>query len=322
MLIHRVFLLPAVLLALGIAGSVTAQPSLVPTDAKWGLMVDVNQLINSGLGRSLEARAAAEERQNVDAFIGRLSEMFGVDLREDVSTLAVFGTGFEPRDAAMVLGIGDAETNIEGMLLAARGYESYDYAGPGGEAAAGVQPVLIHSALPDEEDEAKGRYYVAVMPGEDGVAFASHDPRRVEAMVDAVRAGASLAPAAPEGDAFMRAYISELPREIVEGSGPQATIAAMVKGFELVGRSGETTSVSLTATMVDAGRARQIEQLLRSGIAMLELAAADDRKAAAALDLSDYLAITRPEGEATVTVDLSVETAELGRVLDLLKAME
>ncbi len=291
----------------------------------WGLTIDVHKLFNSGLGRTLEERAAQEEGQDVDAMIGRLSEMFGVDLRNDVSTLAAYGNGFGPRDGVMVLGIGRAQTNIEGLLLAADGYESYTYGGAAGGVGGGEgdQGVMIHSALPEEKGDGNPeRYYVAVMPGEDGVAFTSRDQRLVEAMVDRVKAGASLAPVELDGDAFMRAYVNELPREVFGNDGPASNIAAMIKGLEMVGSSGEQTAITLTATTVDAGRARQIEQLLRGGLAMLEMAAADDRKAAAALDLSDYVAIQRPGDEAKVTVDLRVDTAELGEVLDLMKAME
>ena len=314
-LVRPVFVF-ALLLAAYVATPVSAQPSLVPQDTKWGLTIDVNKLFNSGLGRTLEERAKAEEGQDIDAMIGQVSEIFGVDLRNDVSTLAAFGNGFEPQDGVLILGIGQAQTNIEGLLLAAEGYESYTY---GGE---GDQGVMIHSALPEEKDRDKGRYYVAVMPGENGVAFTSHDKQRVEAMVDQVKAGASLAPVDLEGDMFMRAYVNDLPGEAFQGDGPQSNIAAMVKGLEMTGSSGEQTAITLTATMVDEARARQIEQLVRGGLAMLEMAAADDQKAAAALDLSDYLAITRNEGEPRVTVDLRVETAELGKVMDLLKAME
>ncbi len=289
-----------------LATQARAEASLVPEDAAWTFAMDFNRLMDSPLGQAIPEHAAVQGRDDFNQMLDSFSNMLGLDLRTDLGLVVAYGGGFTRNDVGLAFEIGNAETNIEGLLLAANGYKSYDYNGS-----------IMHTAIPDGETDEQ-RFFCAVMPGEAGLVVLSPDQQRAEAMVDQAKAGARVQPTKPlQGEQFMRLSVNHLPGDLGKQAG-RSHLVAMIQSFDLTGSTGEMTELILDLHLNDPQRARQFRQLIDGGLAMLEFAAAENPEAEALLDLSSFLTLEQPEGESRVTLNLRCDTEEIGMLLDSL----
>lgn len=284
---------------------------LAPPDAAWGIMFDPGKVLNSSAAEQAMGYLDEQQRARVDEIIDGLSGTLGLDLRQDLGRVVAFGHGYNPEQIGAAVEIGAAQTNVEGLLLAAENYESYEYG-----------DLLVHSVQqsPDEP-----RIYCAVLPGTQtgyGAVLLSPAVGLTEKMVDDVRAGAEVAaPDALGGDQFLHLWINEIPQEAFAGNAQGSRIAGMIQSFELRGHTNDQrTSLQLDLAMVSEARARQVYQMASGAKAFIELAATQEpnEEVAALADMLAYLSVTHPDQGRVVTVRADVTRENLTTLLDML----
>ncbi|MEM9916259.1 MAG: hypothetical protein AAF911_14995 [Planctomycetota bacterium] len=282
---------------------------LTPPDAAWGMVLDPGKVRSSALAGEIMQHFDEAERAKVDEMIDGLSNMIGLNLRQDLGRIVVFGDSFAPADTAVAVDIGDARTNVEGFLLTNESYQSYDYG-----------DLIIHSI----QDPHKPRCYCAVIPGRDdqsGVLLMSPGQEKIESLVDAAKAGAKVSRPDALGDGdFFRLWIDRIPADVFEGQPRQSNIAGMIQSLEIVGFTGEVdTSFALSVSLTNPARAQQIYQMAAGGKAMVEFAAASDADAAKLADLLAYVRVEQPEDDSNMLrITARCDNEGLAAVLQML----
>ncbi|MEM6458589.1 MAG: hypothetical protein AAF710_04285 [Planctomycetota bacterium] len=290
--------------------SAAAETSLLAPDADWGLVIEPTRLTDSSLARQFAAKLNEGQRDQAGELIDHVSNMVGIDLREDLGTVIAFGDGFEPGDVSVAVDVGPNPTNLEGLMLADGAYQSYEYG-----------DLIVHSVRGEPENP---RVYVAVLPGAEGasgVALMSPNQERTEALIDAARGGAAVAPdAALPGDVFFRMWVNRLPDQLRQGQGQGSNVLNMIRSMELAGATDvDETTLGLELRMTSPARARQVHQLAEGGKAMLELAADSDPDAAMLNKLLAYVSVQGPDqGGDTLTLSVRCDNDDLASLLDLL----
>jgi len=282
---------------------------LVPDDAAWGVVFDPNKVRDSELATQFFGHFDEEQRAEISEMIGGVSNMIGIDLRQDLGQVVAFGTGFAPEDVAVAFNVGDAQTNLEGLMLADENYESYEYG-----------DLLMHSV---KGDPGNPRVYCAVLPGaegRDGVVLLSPSSDTAEGLVDAVRRGAVVAAAQGlGGDEFLRVWVDRIPVEMFSDTPRQSNIAGMIQSLQLVGSTGQdTTELRLSLTTNNPARARQIYQMAMGSKAFIQFAAGQDPEAEKIADVLSYVSVGDPAGGAVVSITASCDTESLAALLDML----
>lgn len=298
------------LAAVPLSPSLAQADTLTPPDAAWGMVFDPGKVRSSALAGQLLAHFDEAQRANLDEKIDGLSNMFGLNLRQDLGQIVAFGDSFSPADIAVAVDIGDAQTNVEGLLLTNENYQSYDYG-----------DLIVHSI----QDPDKPRLFCAVIPGSDtqsGVLLMSPGKEKTEGLVDAAKAGAKVvdhAALANDGD-FFRLWVDRIPADMFAGQPQQSNIAGMIQSLEIVGSTGEVdTSLALHVTLTNPARARQIYQMAAGGKALIELAAGSDAEAAKLADLLAYVRVEQPaENSNLLSITALCDNDGLAAVLDML----
>ncbi|MEM7626010.1 MAG: hypothetical protein AAF333_10320 [Planctomycetota bacterium] len=288
---------------------VTPAPSLIPAEAVWGVVFDPAKIRDSALARQTLDRLDPAQRDGLNQKLDGLSNTLGINLRQDLGRVAAFGHGFNPQDMALAVDIGQAEANLEGLILAAPGYDSYEY-----------NELIIHSL---QESAEEPRLHCAVVPGGDdrnGVVIVSPAAQLTEGLVDQAQQGTAVADPATLGqDEFLRVWIDKLPAEMFGPESQQSKVLSMIQSIELVGTTNaEQTAMSLSITTANPARARQIYQMAAGGKAFIEFAATEDPDAAKLADLLAYITIDNPDGGAVVSIRAAAGTDDLAVLLDLL----
>ncbi|MEO0514960.1 MAG: hypothetical protein AAF086_06655 [Planctomycetota bacterium] len=312
----RTLSLVAVIGAVALAASPTApllaqaQPAtLTPPDAAWGMVFDPAKVRSSALAGHVMAHFDEAQRADLNDKIDGLSNMFGLNLRQDLGQIVAFGDSFAPADIGVAVDVGPAQTNLEGLLLANENYQSYDYG-----------DLIIHSI----QDPDQPRLFCAVLPGSDdksGVLLLSPGQALAEQLVDNAKAGAKVVdPAALAGQDFFRLWVNRIPDDLFAGQPRQSNIAGMIQSLEIVGSTGEAdTALALNITLTNPARARQIYQMAAGGKALIELAASSDPDAAKLADLLAYVRVEQPQDNSNrLNITALCDTQGLASVLDML----
>lgn len=292
------------------AADLTAPTStLTPADAAWGLIFDPAKVRSSALTSHVMDHFDDAQRASLNEKIDGLSNMLGLNLRQDLGTIVAFGQSFAPQDIGVAVDVGAAQTNLEGLLLADANYDSYEYT-----------DLIIHSVRGEPD---KPRLFCAVLPGSelrDGVVLLSPSKTNTEKLVDQVRGGANVADAAAlQPQEFLRLWVSRIPQDIFANNPRQSNIAGLIQSLELVGSTGDDdTALTLNLTMGNPARARQIYQMAAGGKALIELAAGSDPDAAKLADLLAYISVKQDAGSALVSITALCDTTGLASVLDML----
>lgn len=283
--------------------------SLIPADAAWSIVFDASKLGDSPLVNSFLGRLDDAQQEKLKDKVAGVSQMFGVDLQQDLGRIVAFGKNFKRGDFALAMEVGGAKTNVEGLLLAADGYDSYDYAG-----------LIVHSFLPEKPGP---RLYCAVverdLAGSNLVVLAPQK-QTTQQLIDQAQRGTPLASAtALPNDDFFTLRVNSIPMELFGGNRQQSNIAGMIESFELVGSSGEQmTSLALHMQLTNEARAQQVMQLALGGKAMVEFAAADNPDAARLADLLAYVGVDHPEGTSSLIFSAFLNNGDLKVLLDKL----
>ncbi len=301
---------------------VSAQDTtLVPEDASFTLVTNPSKVMQSRLGQTILDRIRVEEPQ-VDEMIDELSETVGIDLRSSLGQTILFGTGYERRSFALVSDIGPTSGNINGLLLAAPGYDSSVYR----------EKVIVHS-LPSEDKEGNADRIFCAMPKRPGSGpgagsyylVASFDPQRTRDMIDqTLDANASLTPLDANGGTLIEAWFNGLPElvRVAGADGPPSAVAEMVQRAHLsLNEVGDSVSGELTLTMVDSLRAQQVFELMRGGLAMVQLVATANPEAQPIADIGRMINIQHTPDDSDVTARIDCSYDRLEQILETLNGM-
>ncbi len=298
--------------------TLAAEPvTLVPEDARFTLVTNPSKLLNSRLGGTILDLIRKEEPQ-VDEMIDELSNTVGIDLRKSLGKTILFGTGYDHDHFALVSDIGPTSGNINGLLLTAPGYQSDVYR----------EKVIIHSM--QEGNGGNKRVYCAIpkRPGtESYYLVASFNPEKTRAMVDkTLDENAQLTPADADDGTLIEAWFTGLP-ELARmadhnGGGPPSAVAGMVQKAHLsLKDSGDSVVSELTMTMTDDLRAQQVFELLRGGLAMLQLAATAEPEAQPLAELGRMINIQHAPDDTDVTARFDCTYDRLDQLIESLDGM-
>lgn len=293
-----------------------AQATLVPADAKFALVLNPSKVLQSQLGQTILDRVRQDE-PNIDAIIDDLSNTVGIDLRKSLGQTILFGTGYDRKDFALVADIGPTSGNLNGLLLAAPGYDSQVYR----------ESVIVHS-LPDKHHPDGERIFCA-MPKRPGTGsfylVASFDPQRTREMVDkTMDADAQLTPAGANGHTLVEAWFKGLPElaNAAKADGPPSAVAELVQSGHLaVTETEDNATAAVTLTMVDKVRSQQVFELMRGGLAMMQLAATAEPEAQPIGELSRMINVQHAPDNAGVTATFNCSYDKLVEMMQRLEGM-
>lgn len=305
------------ILTASLPASGQSQATLVPADARFALVLNPSKVVQSRLGQTILDRVRQDE-PNIDAMIDEFSKTVGIDLRNSVGQTILYGTGYNRKDFALVADIGPTSGNLNGLLLAAPGYESQVYR----------ESVIVHS-LPNEDKLGNTDRIFCAMPKRPGTGsfylVASFDPQRTREMVDlTMDADARLTPAGANGDTLVEAWFKGLPElaDAAKADGPPSAVAELVQSGHLsLTESEDTATAVVTLTMVDSVRAQQVFELMRGGLAMLQLAAAAEPEAQPIAELGRLVNIQHSPDNPDVTATFSSSYDQLLQLIDQLEGM-
>ncbi|GAB4108333.1 MAG: hypothetical protein Kow00105_15040 [Phycisphaeraceae bacterium] len=296
--------------------AVAQQATLVPADARFAVVLNPSKVYQSRLGQTV-LDLVRQEEPNIDAIIDELNETAGLDLRHSLGQTILFGTSYDKSDFALVADIGPTSGNLNGLMLAAPGYESDVYR----------DSVIIHS-LPDENDPT-GRIYCAIpkRPGTGSFYLvASFDPDRTRRMVDlTMDANARLTPDHANGNTLIEAWFNGLPElaAAAQADGPPSAVAQLVQsGHFALSEIGDSVQAKVTLTMVDVLRSQQVFELLRGGVAMLQLAATAEPQAQPLGELASLINLEHAPNSTEITASLNSSYDKLFSLIEQLKALD
>lgn len=315
-LILSLCLLTAAMPAL--AQSANPGTTLVPDDARFALVMNPSRVVQSQLGQTI-LDLIREEEPNIDAVIDEFSETVGIDLRTAVGQTILYGTGYDKRDIALVADIGPTSGNLNGLMLAAPGYESEVYR----------DAYIIHS-LPAEDPQGQADRIFCAVPKRPGTGsfyiVASFDPQRTRNMVDqTLDANARLTPEDASEDTLIEAWFNGLPELVraAEAEGPPSAVAELIQSGHLTLReSDDSATADLKLTMTDGLRAQQVFELMRGGLAMLQLAAIAEPEAAPLAEIGRMINIQHTPDDADVTATFNCSYDRLEQLLEQLDGMD
>lgn len=300
------------------------QATLVPADARFALVLNPSKVVQSRLGQTILDRVRQDE-PNIDAIIDDLSNTVGIDLRKSLGQTVLYGTGYDKKSFALVADIGATSGNLNGLLLAAPGYTSEVYR----------ESVIVHS-LPEKqkmqgEQVLPGERIYCAMPQRPGTGsyymVASFDPQRTREMVDlTMDADAKLTPADANGNMLIEAWFKGLPElaQAANAGGPPSVVAELVQSGHLAlteSEDEETASAVLTLTMVDKVRSQQVFELMRGGLAMMQLAATAEPEAAPLAEIGRMINIQHAPDNADVTATFNCSYDRLVQLMHRLDGM-
>ncbi len=297
--------------------AIAAEPTLVPADARFTVTLNPSRLMQSRLGQTILDRVRIEE-PNIDEVIDELSETVGIDLRTALGQTTLFGTGYLRGDFALVSDIGPTSGNINGLLLAAPGYDSSVYR----------EKVIVHSLPTEEQPGQPNRIYCAMPKNPDTGSFylvASFDPQRTRDMIDqTLDTNVRLTSDDPNEGTLLEAWFSGLPElvSVSHAGGPPSTVANLVQQAHLsLNDAGDSVAGDLTLTMSDNVRTQQVFELMRGGLAMLQLAATADPEAQPLAEIGNMFNIQHDPEDQDVTARFNCSYDKLDQLLETLDGM-
>jgi len=296
--------------------------TLVPEDARFTVVTNPSKLLNSRLGETVLDLIRKEEPQ-VDEMINELSNTVGIDLRTSLGKTILFGTGYNQDSFALVADIGPTSGNINGLLLAAPGYDSDVYR----------EKIIVHSLPAEGHQGAADRIFCAMPKRPGGESFylvASFSPEKTRAMIDkTMDENARLTPADADADdnTLIEAWFTGLP-ELARmadqnGQGPPSAAVEMVQKAHLsLKDAGDSVVSEMTMTMVDDLRAQQVFELMRGGLAMMQLAATVEPEAQPLAEFGRMINIQHTPQDTDVTATFNCSYDSLDQLIERLEGMQ
>ena len=299
----------AVLVAIYPLTIAVADENGATTDGVFAVHLNLKAFRHTDLGnRMLEAvkDLAAEEisSDNGDEVLEQLEQTLGFDPIEELQGITIAGTDFESpeRNLKMVLQLQKTSGNLEGLLLALPGYESYKHGDH-----------VIHTVAPEDADRIYGSIHEK-NSGEKQI-FVATDRDDVESMLDrAVQSDSDHVLASEIGqelyqrDAFAAIRLRELPIDELDLEGPPANIAKLLNGLGLIlSNDNDQCRIDISMSTKNEREAEQLQQLAQGIVAMIGLARAEDQEDEELERIHELLQNLKVQREGTdVEIQLSV----------------
>ncbi len=296
----------AAVLAAGVAASGAwagrLDRSLVPADAAWLVHVDVQALLDSTVGKSL-LDEAGNLPDGADA-IEEFNRELGIDLRTDLKSLTLFGTGGDPEEDAVSVALTNAQADATVARLKEKdSIETMELDG---------ETVLV---IPD----GGGGIYVQVRPGK-------RDDRRLvlcSRSADSLRrAFAVLAGEAPSLSRGTGGILGTRPRagsilfaaagplEDLQAIRPASELFRLARGFRIdVGEMEEELRGEATLFAADAESAADMADVVQGMVALSHLLADEDPEVARWGGMLGDVAVTSRDD--TITIRFSCDAKAL-----------
>ncbi len=280
----------------GLAGPIDA--SAVPDQSRWVVHVDLEAFRASTLGRAILGELGDHPEANR---MRQASEVVGFDLERDLLDVTLYGSDFTRESVVMLVDIAGDAGNLEGLMLAAPGYES-----------ATVDDRVIHSFL--AEDKRRGdapRMHVTLQPrGGEQRLVASYDADVLHRALDRMETGGNTTPlaTAPEAGSLLFMHTGDLDPAQLEAAGQQSAVLQMIRrlSIDLVEADGRLTATA-HARVVDDQKAEQLRQLAQGMLAMAQLGDPNNPGKVAAAELARRAKVTKDGATVRVSLDAAAE---------------
>ncbi|MEM6332791.1 MAG: hypothetical protein AAF823_05565 [Planctomycetota bacterium] len=317
-------------LAVGLLAAIGRAATPGPAPA-WTATLNVAELAATPAGAKLLDHFKAQHPQLADGH-AKLTEALGLDPMEDIQRLTVSSRSGGDRDLTMTALLHQSTGNVEGLMLAMPGYQSEDI----------DDQTLLHSFLVEDKHgpkpgsarpgrggfgQADGgsvgrsgrgpshapmrRLWVAMPVGPDGnhrVAAAFDRQQALDLTASLATSDAALGAKMGAGR-VMHLDVFRVPDELRNAPADQpgsAVLKALQSGSMWM-ESDEDMTLTVALEAASPARARQIGQLMRGAVAMVQLAALEDPKAASVAHMLASLNVVDEPAKnqvyATLTVD-------------------
>ncbi len=308
--------LAALVLMLGLAATTRAaemDPKRVPSDALWVVHVDTAAMIDSKIGKLiLEDMEPLGLGDRIDSIKAEL----GLDPLMDFNGITMYGTGYEPTDAVVVVEMGPTIGALEKKVTLAEGYERTSHNG-----------YAIHSWI-DNKHRRPGRRYCGHLPitaQSMNLLIFSENKANVIAALDLIaRTGKTIEKA--DRPALMRrpgkgsfVFVAGEVTDALLEKRPGRAMLKMTKSLVYDGgeKDGKVYG-RLEVTADSTENATTLFQMVQGVLAMAKLPSAEE-----ATPINRLAgAITVSQSQATVIADFSYDSAALHKEMHTLHEMK
>ncbi len=285
-----------------------------PADASWLVHVDVESAHTSQLGKAM-----MQEAKNVGllAKADAVSSVVGFDVIDNLKNITLYGSGFKREDTVILASIAGNSGNLEGLMLAAPGYQSTR-----------ENKRTIHSFIAKDATHGDARMYVIVEPinnGQTTLLIGANDQGNLMNALNRTINRVASTEATPTDSAagsIVFAEINDVASLPMEGAGEHsATIGMLNRVTMSLTESNQQVKLTADADVVDEQRADQIRQLAQGALAMVQIAAMqkpDDLGATTASDMASRVKIERQGNHvnATMISDVSSLTRTMRMMIE------
>lgn len=280
-----------------ITAPIQAQPSTSEAPL-WEIHLNLQKTFASPIGQRVLEMIEAEDPDKMDDFV-KFVEAIGLDPRKEVGEVVVFGDGFSEQDATVVASLGSSTGNLEGWILAAPGYRSEDL-------DANTQ---LHSMKIEKKD---ARAWFALPKHSSSGTYvlvgSLNQNRTIELAQDVLGGNSTPAPNPLEGNSILSFHVNDVsavPMQIDDDK-PGSAIVRIIQSVGLnVASDSDHLSLAIDLSATNAGKARQISQLLMGIKALVQLAPLDEPEARKVAEVLDSMIVEHTEGQSTVHASLS-----------------
>lgn len=258
-------------------------------EIKYTVNFDLQRFRETHLGQQILDMARKEMANAVEGGSEEtIAEALGFDPLLETQRIIVMGSTFDDpvEDLCIVMVLGNTAGNVEGLVLAAPGYQSSEHG-----------DYVIHEVHEDEMEA-----FAAVHSGRSKSIVAAGKRERLIEVLDWMDNGGRLAEKRPENGAFIQVSVNELPMSEFP-DGPPANIAKMIRSIDLMLiPKNEDFQVKLRAESKDEQTAKQLQQLVQGAVALVGLAKEE---------------IGEQEGEMLVRVAESLDASSEGSTIEV-----
>ncbi|MFN3192542.1 MAG: hypothetical protein ACE361_18665 [Aureliella sp.] len=262
-------------------------------DAKFVVQLDLRAFrkteIGSTLLNSIEAMAAQEIGSEGDDVLAKVEEAVGFDPLEEIQSIVIRGNDFEsPEDNLdIMIQLGETSGNLEGLALAAPGYESEEHG-----------KYTIHRM---SEGDMEAFATIHTDSKGDKCVVATTKRSRLMDLLESM-GGRSTGKRLASG-VFAHVELLKFPKEVYEQD-QAANVVRMIKRLYVdVGQKGDELQVDLVLAAQKEKQAEQIKQLADGAKAFVGLfkdEIGDDEDAQMVLSLLERLTVERDEKQVKV----------------------
>ncbi|MEM8735264.1 MAG: hypothetical protein AAGG44_13620, partial [Planctomycetota bacterium] len=263
------------------------------SDAKFVVQLDLRAFrkteIGSALLKNVERMAAEEIGSEGDDVLAKVEEAVGFDPLEEIQSIVIHGNDFESPEENLdvMIELGDTSGNLEGLVLAAPGYEAEEH-----------DDYTIHRV--SEGDMEAFATILTNSKGDKCVVATTKKSRLIDwaESMDGSLTGKRL----PSG-VFAHVELLQFPKEAYEQD-QAANVVRMIKRLYVdVGQQDDELKVDLVLSAQQEKQAEQIKQLAdgaKAFVGLFKNEIGDDEDAKMIMSLLERLTVERDDNKVKV----------------------